>query len=333
MSSDCVFPARDRHASKKNYQVGETTRGQRESQTPTGWGGVAPSGAARPHSVGVCHGACPRSVPFPERCGPCLFALPVLVVPRWFLAPVMCCSWCPCSRGCVPLNMHISVPLCCWPPLCPVPSRFPGGGVVEGPGGRRWPIPKGRRSGATGGGFRGCRVGRGPEPRPGGVCPMRSAAWRLPGWRGRGWRGSGRGVPLLCGGAGASLACRLPLRTPSSGGAPAGRVRTTRQGRRGGRWRGPSLGSCSSGGGGRGWRTRVGGVGSRKRGARLAIRRGRGMPIWGGGGLYGGVRGSGSGWSGALGSYSGTSGSGSGESGACRRGIVRSGRARSGSLL
>ena len=110
-------------------------------------------------STGVYPGTCPRNVSFPTCCGPCPFPLSVLVVPRWFLAPVMCCPRCPCFRGCVPFTLRLASPLCHGPSLCPGPFQCPGGGVMEGPGGRRWPVPGSGQSGATGGGFRGCRGG------------------------------------------------------------------------------------------------------------------------------------------------------------------------------
>ena len=94
---------------------------------------------------------------------------------------------------------------------------------------------------------------------------MRSLAGRLPGRYRRGCGGSGRGVPGVCGGSGAPLACPLPLPTSRSGEASAAWGQTSRQGRRGGRERAPSPGSWSGGDGGLGWGTCVAGVGSGKR--------------------------------------------------------------------
>ena len=156
---------------------GESRVGAGRRSLSVGWWNDAGfSGPARPPSMGLCTGPCPHSIPFPQRCGPCPFPLPVLMAARWFRAPVMSCPRCACSRGCVPVTLRLSSPLCREPSLCPVPFWCPGGGVVMGPGGRRWPMLGGGWSGATGGGLLGCSGGRGPEPCPEGAFAMLSAA-------------------------------------------------------------------------------------------------------------------------------------------------------------
>ena len=97
----------------------------------------------------------PPAVPHPQCCGPFSLNLPVLVlfVLIWrLLALVVRCSRCSFSRGCTPLTLRLSLPLCRGPSLCPLISRCPGVGLLVEPGGRRL-------SGATREGFWGCRGG------------------------------------------------------------------------------------------------------------------------------------------------------------------------------
>ena len=98
--------------------------------------------------------------PLPSPC-PSVGGPSVIPGPRVVLPPVPCAPWC------VPLTWCHSSPPCRGPSLCPFPFRCPGGGVVARSIGRRWPMPRAGRSGATAGGFEGCRGGGGPEPRPG----------------------------------------------------------------------------------------------------------------------------------------------------------------------
>ena len=91
------------------------------------------------------------SLPCPA---PSVGSPPVIPCPRVVLPAVSC------SRGCVPVTWGLSPPSCRGPSLCPFPSRCPGAGVVARYVGRRWTIPGGGLSGAIGGGFRGCKMGR-----------------------------------------------------------------------------------------------------------------------------------------------------------------------------
>ena len=188
---------------------------------------------------------------FPSAVAPALSFSQCLWPSDGCLAPC-CVAPVPCSRGRVPVTLRLSSPPCRGPSLCPFPFRCPAGGVVARSVGGPWPMPGAERPGATSRGFRGCREGGGPEPRPGGGFPMPSAAWRPPGRCRRGRRESGRGFSRTCGGGGAPHAFLPPPQpTSPSGGTPAGRGGTPRRGWWGlGGGRAQSLRSWSGSGGG-----------------------------------------------------------------------------------
>ena len=243
---------------------------------------------------------CP--LPFPSPCvsGPLVVPCSCDVLPPVF-----------CSGECVPVSLRLSSPPCRKLSLCPFPFQCSSGRVVVRSVGRPWPMPGAGWSATTGRGFRGCRGGGGPEPRPGGALSMPSAAWRPPERLRRGRSGSGRGFCRRCGGGGATHACPLPLPVP-----PA-HLTQRRSSRRAGAdpqamsagvggWA-PRLGSWSGGGGGWGRDTRIGGVGSRKRSSASGERE---IRTWCGNGARGGARGGKNGGSRALGRYGSASGSG-----------------------
>ena len=100
-------------------------------------------------------------------------------------------AWCPVPVGACPSPCPFLLPLAAGLPFALSLLRCPGGGVVGRSVGRRWPMPGGGRPGATGGGLRGLRGDRGPEPRPGGGFSMPSAACWPQGWCCRGRQGCG----------------------------------------------------------------------------------------------------------------------------------------------
>ena len=110
--------------------------------------------------------SCLVIVPSPPVPTPLAFPLPipggapVLPCPRVVLIPVPC----PCER--LPVTLGFSPAPCRRPSLRPFPFRCAGGGVVARSVGRRWRVPGDGWSGATSGGFWGCRGGGCPGPRP-----------------------------------------------------------------------------------------------------------------------------------------------------------------------
>ena len=92
--------------------------------------GASPFCGCLPRFLSLC------PAPFPA-----LWPLPF--PPASVGAPCVVVLWCsrrPFSRGCIPLTLRLSLPLCRGPSLCPLLAGCPGGGVVVGPGGRRWPM-------------------------------------------------------------------------------------------------------------------------------------------------------------------------------------------------
>ena len=149
-------------------------RHQGSRDVSCGWGGAGSSVVACPSCVCALVPVVALSPSVPR---PLVVPLPgpfVVSCPRVALPPVPC----PCVR--LPVTLGPSSPpwrgvlsrTLPFPCPCPFPSRWRGGGVGEGPVGRRWPTPGGRWSGATGRWFRRGRGGGGPGPRPGGGLPM-----------------------------------------------------------------------------------------------------------------------------------------------------------------
>ena len=126
----------------------------------------------------------PSVLVWPLPCpAPSVGGSPVIPCPRVVLPAGLC------SHGCVPVTGCLSPPSCRGPSHLPFPFPVPwwwGGGEVCG---APMAHAEGGLSGAIGGGFRGCRGGGGPQPRPQGGFPMLLVAWR-PKWRSHwGWRG------------------------------------------------------------------------------------------------------------------------------------------------
>ena len=245
-----------------------------------GWGCAYPSVVACPSSVCAL---VPVVAPSPSVPRPLVLPLPgplLVSCPCAGSLPVPC----PCGR--LPANLGLSSPPCRgvfslplpFPCSCAFPSRSGGGGLGEGPAGRRWLLPRCGWSEATGGGLRGFLGCRGPGPRPGGGLSMPPAAWRPPGRPRWGWLGCGCECLRKCAPCAPLLAFPLPRPTSPSGGAPARRGQTTRRGGRGPgggegtelavlgrRWQGWGWGMCT-GDAGKGKLTAVhGGRGTSKK--------------------------------------------------------------------